>query len=173
MADFLRPLLLVFALPLLLPPLSLPLSGTACADRANASSIGFSAIGSGLASAEGLLFDGPCTVPIAGVAGRLLSCTVSSIDPVPLTPRAGVRIPECGVVSSLSISVVIAELSVSDIDDGVGRSTKMLGVRASWSDLRGENTNGLVEVANGGGDFSLGDAGQCGVFSPGPDLLAF
>lgn len=69
--------------------------------------------------------------------------------------------------------MVLAELSPSGVEDGVGRSTKMLGVRGPRSGFRGENTDGLVEVADGGGDFSLGDVGQCGVFSPGVALLVF
>ncbi len=81
--------------------------------------------------------------------------------------------PERAGASSLSMSVVLAEPSFPGVDDGAGRSKKMLGAPAPCSALRGENTEGLIEVADGGGDFNLGDVGQRGEFSPVPPLLDF
>lgn len=172
-ADFRPRLPLVFAFPLCLPPLSLPLSVLVRVDLVNAFSIGLSVIPSGAMCLDVVMSDSPCIVPIAGVAGRLLSCTVSRVDPVPLTPLPGVRMPERGVVSSLSTSVVLGEASVTVVGDGEARSMKSLGVLAPWSDVRGEKTDGFVDVAEGDGDFSLGDIGQRGEFSPAAPLLCF
>lgn len=135
--------------------------------------MGLSVACSGAVSLGFVISDGFFKVPNAGVAGRLLSCTVSSVDPVPLTPRPGVRIPERGVVSSLSTSVVLAEASLMVADDGEARSIRTLGVLAPWLDLRGEKTDDFLEAAAGGGDFSLGDVGQRGELPPGAPLLCF
>lgn len=172
-AGFRPRLPFVFVFPFLLLPLSLPLSVLVRMDLVNASSMGFSVIRSGAALFEVVMLDESGIIPITGVAGRLLSCTVSSVEPVPLTPRPGVRIPERGVVSSLSISVVLAEISVTTVGDGVACSIRMLGVLAPWSELRGEKTDGFMEVAEGGGDFSLGDVGQRGDFRPGAPFPCF
>lgn len=72
-AVCLWPLSSAFALPLLLPPLSLPLSVTALADFMCDSSIGSSAIESGTPPSGYLPPIASCVVPIAGVDGRLLS----------------------------------------------------------------------------------------------------
>lgn len=164
-------LLFVFAFPLLWLPLSLPLSVLVGVGFVDAPSMGLSLLRFGVGSLDVVMSAGSLVVPIAGVAGRLLSCTVSSVDPVPLTPRPGVRIPERGVVSSLSTSVVLAETSVKVVDEGEARSITSLGVLTPWSDLRGERTDGLVEAADGGGDFSLSDVGQRGGLFPDAPLL--
>ena len=79
--------------PLLLPALSFPLPVLEFVSFPKASSIGFSSIRSGR-SPPLLVCAG--VVPMEGVAGWLLSCTVSSAGPEPLVPRAGVRIPNLG-----------------------------------------------------------------------------
>ena len=135
--------------------------------------MGFSIVLPGAALLEVVMSDASGIVSIAGVVGRLLSGTVSRIDPVPLTPRPGVRIPERGVVSSLSTSVVLSEKSVMVEVGGVACSTRTLGVLAPWLELRGEKTEDFMELADGGGDFSLGDIGQRGEFSPGALRVCF
>lgn len=109
--------------PLLCPALSLPLPISDCASLANASSIGFSSIRFGRS------FGPPClacvgfAAGIAGVEGRLLSCTVSRAEPLPLIPRTGVRIPCLSDRSSSPTSE-----SLVSVDVRLGRSRTIDGV---------------------------------------------
>lgn len=138
----------------LLPALSFPLSGLEFPSFPNASSIGFSSIRSGW-SFEPPLLVRAVLVPIAGVAGRLLSCTVSRGGPLPLIPRTGVRIPDFTGWSSSGISD-----SLPNVELRLGRSTTMLGVvgvDCDWSILRVVKKGPFdPEDADGGGDLTRG-----------------
>ena len=92
-------------------------------------------------------------MPIAGVAGRLLSRTVSS-ELLPPIPRPGVRIPERIKLSSSS-----GPTSKLETELGTARSTTMLGVCGGrGSVLRGECSEGRIDKADGGGDFKRSGA---------------
>lgn len=120
---------------------------------------------------EGALPVGPERPPlIAGVEGRLLSCTVSSAGPFPLEPRTGVLIPDLTGRSSSPASE-----SVERVELRVGRSTTTKGVVGAdwvWSIFRGVVKPGLLapDDAAGGGEL------RRGIFNPEPAvgaLLAF
>ena len=124
MGGFLGSLLVSgLAFVALFPALSLPLSGLDGASFAKASSIGFSSIRCGLSCGGALLVWFVRPPGIAGVDGKLLSCTVSSAGPGPLDPLTGVRMPDLGDRSSSATSESLARVAAR-----VGRSTVIEGV---------------------------------------------
>jgi hypothetical protein len=79
----------------LLPPLSLPLSVVPVSDlflRLLPKALSIILCCSAFLRPSSVLSSPPPT-PTAGLAGRLISCTVSRVELAPLAPRAGVRIP--------------------------------------------------------------------------------
>lgn len=88
-----------------------------------------------------------------GVAGWLVSCTVSNVELAPLTPLAGVLMP--GTASEFSASE-----SVVDFASGTELDLCAFILGLSGSSFLGEATAALIM---GGGDFKRGDIGHRGV----------
>ncbi len=108
-----------------------------------------------------------------GVAGRLDSCTVSSLDAVPLAPRDG---PFMLMTMGMSSSPGVTTSSLTGIreagaGDGEECCTMIEGVDATSgflacvrSELRRERE--CERASGGGGDLMRGETGQWGVLSP-------
>ena len=146
----------VFPLPSLFPPLSLPLSLLVLALMVLLEALS-ATVSCSLSDFDTPFspFSGTRLSPRAGVLGRLISCTVSSVEFVPLKPLAGDRVPDTGVASSPSTSEAACLPSVWSVGGGDRRAL----IDALGSALRGETTLGLP---TGGGDRSRGDIGQRG-----------
>lgn len=96
--------------------------------------------------------------PRAGVLGTLISWTVSSVELAPPYPLAGDLVPDTGVTSSTSASLVAGLLS----SGSAGCSDRWVAALIEGtfcSVLRGERTFGLL---TGGGDLSRGETGHRG-----------
>jgi hypothetical protein len=108
-----------------------------------------------------------------GVAGRLDSCTVSSLGATPLAPREG-ALMLITIGRSSSPGVTTSSLTgTRDVGAGEGDEcwTTIEGVDATsgflaWvrSELRRERE--WERTSDGGGDLTRGEAGQWGVLSP-------